>query len=142
MFAKISLVAFLVCALCTRVYGNLIDCESLREPGELVTWIYENAPADTNLTLRVPEYDETETPISCIVFKSSAFNVEVTDGGLGKNFVELYISPVDNVYDDHRHHDDDDHRHHDDDDRHHHDDDNNDDKIYYQLSVFRQPDDE
>ncbi|XP_057655506.1 uncharacterized protein LOC130893424 [Diorhabda carinulata] len=139
MYTKIALAALLVCALCSRAYGNLIYCDNLKEPGELVTWIYENVPEGTNLTVRVPEYEETETPVSCIIFKSSALNVEITDGGLGKNFVELYISPVEMVEDNQLHRRDDDHHHHDD-DHHHHDDDDVDDKIYYELSVYRQKD--
>ncbi|XP_057655510.1 uncharacterized protein LOC130893427 [Diorhabda carinulata] len=130
MYAKITLAALLVCALYNRAYANLVNCEDLNEPGVLVSWLYEEAPAKGNFTLRAPEFGETETPISCIFFDapSDLYNVEISDGGLGKNFVELQITPAEDLTDDRHHHHDD-------------DDDDDDDKIYYQLSVFRQPDD-
>ncbi|XP_056637084.1 uncharacterized protein LOC130893425 [Diorhabda carinulata] len=122
MYAKIALAALLVCALYSRAYGNLVSCEDPDEPGLLVSKIYEEPPKKSNFTLRAPEYGETETAISCIFFDSSEnFNVVITDGGLGKNFVELQISPIDEVEDDHHHHDD------------------RDDKYYYELNVYRKP---
>ncbi|XP_057655509.1 uncharacterized protein LOC130893426 [Diorhabda carinulata] len=128
MYARIALAALFVCALYDGAYANLVNCEDLNEPGVLVSWLYEEAPPKENFTLRAPEYGYTDSPISCIFFDapSDLYNVEISDGGLGWQYVELQITPVEDLEDD----------------RHHHHDDDDDDKLYYQLSVFRRPDNE